>query len=114
MSVKKSGCTTGLTTGTIKSVNLTVSITYDKRCGIGNRTALFVNQIGISPGGFSAAGDSGSLIVEDVGTCPRAVGLLFAGSNSITIVNPIGNVLNAFGVSMVVCPASASQTASRL
>ncbi len=114
MSVKKSGRTTGLTTGTIKSVNLTVSITYDKRCGIGNRTALFVNQIGISPGGFSAAGDSGSLIVEDVGTCPRAVGLLFAGSSSITIANPIGNVLNAFGVSMVGCPASASQTASPL
>ncbi len=114
MDVKKSGRTTGLTTGTIKSINLTVSITYDKRCGIGSRTALFTNQIGISPGSFSAAGDSGSLIVENAATCPRAVGLLFAGSSSITIANPIGNVLNALGVSMVGCSGSTSQAASPL
>lgn len=114
MDVKKSGRTTGLTTGTIESINLTVNITYDKQCGIGSRTALFTNQIGISPGNFSAAGDSGSLIVENVATCPRAIGLLFAGSSSITIANPIRNVLNAFGVSMVGCSSSASQAASPL
>jgi hypothetical protein len=89
MGVKKSGRTTGLTTGTITAVNVTVDVTYSTQCGIGSQKARFVNQIAIGPGGFSAGGDSGSLIVEDVATCPRAVGLLFAGSSTITIANPI-------------------------
>ena len=47
-------------------------------------------------------GDSGSLILESGGSgLPRAVGLLFAGSSSATIANPIDDVLTAFGVSMV-------------
>src|SRR5713226_3879610 len=53
------------------------------------KTARFVNQIIVSPGSFLAAGDSGSLMVEDVATAPRAVGLLFAGSSSVAIANPI-------------------------
>jgi hypothetical protein len=109
MTVEKSGRTTGLTTGNISSINLTVKITYHKRCGIGRRPARFINQIGITPGSFSAAGDSGSLVVENVATCPRAVGLLFAGSSNITIANPIGDVLSALGVSMVGCSSSANQ-----
>ena len=40
-------------------------------------------------------------MVEDVATNPRAVGLLFAGSSSIAIANPIGAVLDKFGVTMV-------------
>lgn len=111
MEVKKSG-RTGLTTGTIASINLTVRVIYDKRCGKGRRPARFVNQIGITPGSFSAAGDSGSLVVENVTTCPRTVGLLFAGSGNITIANPIGDVLSAFGVSMVGCASSAKQEKS--
>jgi hypothetical protein len=47
-------------------------------------------------------------MVEDVATNPRAVGLLFAGSSSIAIANPINDVLNHFGVSMVGGVASAS------
>jgi hypothetical protein len=108
MEVKKSGRTTGLTRGTITAVNVTVDVTYSTQCGIGSQKARFVNQIAIGPGGFSAGGDSGSLIVEDVATCPRAVGLLFAGSSTITIANPISDVLGAFGVSMVGCTATAS------
>ena len=51
-------------------------------------------------------------MVEDVATNPRAVGLLYAGSSSIAVANPIDDVLNHFGVSMVGGTASAS--ASRL
>lgn len=40
-------------------------------------------------------------MVEDVTTNPRAIGLLFAGSSSTAIANPIGQVLSFFGVTMV-------------
>lgn len=111
--VKKSGRTTGLTLGTITAVNVTVDVLYSKQCGIGSRKARFVNQIGVTPGTFSAGGDSGSLVVEDVGVCPRAIGLLFAGSSAITLANPISEVLGTFpGTSMAGCPASARQEKS--
>lgn len=114
MGVKKSGRTSGLTTGTVTAVNVTVDVWYSKECGIGNQKARFVNQIAVGPGGFSAGGDSGSLIVENVTTCPRQVGLLFAGSSSITIANPISNVLTTFGVSPVGCSSGASAERSLL
>jgi hypothetical protein len=95
MRVQKSGRTTGLTKGDVTATDGTFSIRY------GNRLAYFYNQIVISPGTFSAGGDSGSLIVEDVPSAPRAVGLLFAGSSSSTIANPICAVLSALSVSMV-------------
>jgi len=105
MQVKKSGRTTGLTTGTITAVNVTVNVSYTQKCGgLGFQVARFTNQIRIEPkgfGDFSSGGDSGSLIVEDCSPNPRAVGLLFAGGDNDTFANPIGNVLSAFGVSMV-------------
>ena len=62
----------------------------------------FEDQILISGDGFSAGGDSGSLIVSDgvlmADRCP--VGLLFAGSPTSTIANPIGVVLDRFGVAI--------------
>jgi hypothetical protein len=96
MAVKKSGRTTGLTHGNITAVNATVDVSFES-----GKTARFINQIVVGPGNFIAGGDSGSLMVEDVPTNPRAVGLLFAGSSNTAIANPIDNVLNAFGVSMV-------------
>ena len=42
---------------------------------------------------FLNSGDSGSLMVENVTTNPRAVGLLYAGSSTSAIANPIGDVL---------------------
>jgi hypothetical protein len=50
---------------------------------------------------FLKAGDSGSLLVQDVATNPRAIGLLFAGNNSAAFANPIGQVLNFLGATMV-------------
>ena len=96
MAVKKSGRTTGLTHGNITAVNATIDVSYGS-----GKTARFTNQIVVGPGSFIAAGDSGSLMVENVVTDPRAVGLLFAGGSTTAIANPIGDVLDAFNVSMV-------------
>lgn len=96
LAVKKSGRTTGLTKGIISAVNVTVDVSYGS-----GKSARFINQILVTPGGFISGGDSGSLMVEDVDTAPQAVGLLFAGSSSVAIANPIRAVLNAFGVTLV-------------
>jgi hypothetical protein len=95
------GRTTGLTSGVISAVNVTLNVSYNTACGIGSQTAKFTGQIMISGAGFSAGGDSGSLIVEDCLPYPRPVGLLFAGSDTVTIANPIGNVLSSLKVQMV-------------
>lgn len=96
LAVQKSGRTTGLTKGTISAVNVTVDVSYGS-----GKTARFINQVLVTPGGFIAGGDSGSLMVEDVGITPKAVGLLFAGSSSVAIASPISAVLNSFEMSMV-------------
>lgn len=102
--VKKSGRTTGLTRSKISGLNGTVLVAYDDECaGDTAFTKTFTGQIIISnrASKFLAGGDSGSLMVEDVSTNPRAVGLLFAGSRSLAVANPIGDVLNFFGATMV-------------
>ena len=102
--VKKSGRTTGFTRSTVSGLNATVSITYDNECAGGTAfTKTFTGQIVIANKGsrFLNSGDSGSLMVEDVATNPRAVGLLFAGSSSTAIANPIGQVLSFLGATMV-------------
>jgi len=102
--VKKSGRTTGLTRSTVSGLNATVSVAYDNECAGGAAfTKTFTGQIVISNNGskFLNSGDSGSLMVEDKTTNPRAVGLLFAGSSSTAIANPIGQVLSFLGASMV-------------
>lgn len=83
MRIKKSGRTTGLTSGTIKSINATVKVNYS------GRILLFENQIIASK--MSEPGDSGSLVLD---MNNKAVGLLFAGSNLVTIINPIKPVLD--------------------
>jgi hypothetical protein len=102
--VKKSGRTTGLTRSTVSGLNATISVAYDNECAGGAAfTKTFTGQIVIAnrASKFLAGGDSGSLMVEDVTTNPRAVGLLFAGSSTSAIANPIGQVLNFFGATMV-------------
>jgi hypothetical protein len=102
--VKKSGRTTGLTRSTVSGLNATISVAYDNECAGGAAfTKTFSGQIVISnkASKFLAGGDSGSLMVEDVASKPRAVGLLFAGSSTSAIANPIGQVLGFFGATMV-------------
>ncbi|MGH7950140.1 MAG: hypothetical protein ACREQF_13005 [Candidatus Binataceae bacterium] len=112
MAVQKMGRTTCLTKSTIAAVNVNVSVGYSNVCGaMASGTAFYTGQIMISSSTFSAGGDSGSLIVTRE-SCPRAVGLLFAGSSTTTIANPIGAVLSSLGVSMVgTCVAAATASA---
>jgi hypothetical protein len=99
MGVQKYGRTTGHTFGTVAEVNVTVSVCIRTRgpftCA---EAATFVNQFTVSDGSFSSGGDSGSLIVTTQGA--RPTGLLFAGSSTRTIANPIDVVLDYFGVSI--------------
>lgn len=85
LEVKKSGRTTGLTTGTIKAINATVEVGY----GFGTK-AVFKKQIITSD--MSKGGDSGSLLLDKDN---NAVGLLFAGTRESTIHNRIDEVLKA-------------------
>jgi len=102
--VKKSGRTTGLTRSSVTGLNATISVVYDNECAGGTAfTKTFTGQIVVGNKGnkFLNSGDSGSLMVEDVTTSPRAVGLLFAGSSSAAIANPIDQVLTFLGATMV-------------
>jgi hypothetical protein len=96
MAVQKYGRTTGHTHGTITGINAVLDIAY--RGG----EARFVDQIIIADGTFSTGGDSGSLVVTEgilLGD-RRPVGLLFAGSDTYTVANPIDLVLDRFGVTI--------------
>jgi len=86
--VKKSGRTTGLTTGEILQVDVTVDVRYG-----GGRTARFTDQL--MAGAMSQGGDSGSAVLDGEN---RLVGLLFAGSDNSTIINRMENVFAALGV----------------
>lgn len=102
--VKKSGRTTGLSRATVSGLNATVSVAYDNECAGGAAfTKTYTGQILTTNKGsrFLAGGDSGSLMVEDVATNPRAVGLLYAGSSTLAVANPINEVLSFFGATMV-------------
>ncbi len=90
MSVKKSGRTTGLTTGSIQQIDVTASVSYGS-----NKVATFSDQL--MAGAMSQGGDSGSAVLDDQN---RLVGLLFAGSNTSTIINRIQNVFTALGVTL--------------
>jgi hypothetical protein len=110
LAVQKMGRTTCETAGFITAVNVTVKVQYPTYCNLSvSGTATFTNQIEIGSPGFSGAGDSGSLIVT-TGSCPAAVGLLFAGSTdgTATFANPMTTVLRSFGARMVgkTCRAS--------
>jgi hypothetical protein len=119
MAVQKSGRTTGHTTGTIGSINTSVNVQYQLNCHSGKKYILtYTNQVVINSSSFSAGGDSGSLILTNT-SCAHPVALLFAGSSSTTIGNPISDVLNAlagvgYAVSFVgqTCTGSSSPQAA--
>jgi len=119
--VKKSGRTTGLSSSRVDVLNATVSVAYDTECAGSQRgVKTYTGQILVRNRGnkFLNAGDSGSLMVENVSSNPRAVGLLFAGSSSIAVANPIDEVLQFFqshgiiGLGMVGGAAATSGTQS--
>jgi len=86
--VQKTGRTTNFTTGRVTSINATVNVNYG-----GGRVARMARQIVTTA--MSAGGDSGSLLCDMNG---YAVGLLFAGSSSVTIHNHIMYVQNLLGI----------------
>lgn len=99
LNVAKSGRTTGLTCSTVSSILTTVTVDYDSTCGgpVGF-SSTFINQIIINNtgGGFAAPGDSGALIVTT--DQARPVGLLFAGTSTTVVANPIRDVISAFTI----------------
>jgi hypothetical protein len=90
MTIKKSGRTTELTTGTIEQVDVTVNVQY----GAG-RIVRFSDQL--MAGAMSQGGDSGSAVLDEQN---NLVGLLFAGSDNSTIINRIEHVFNALGIGL--------------
>ena len=92
LAIKKCGRTTSQTTGTITTINLTVTVGYT------NGNATYTGQFYTSSR-FSKSGDSGSLVVTNTGNNP--VGLLFAGNSAgNSVCSPIGPILQRFGVSI--------------
>lgn len=90
MSVQKMGRTTGYTRGRIQQIDVTVQVDYN------GRKAIFEGQFMAE--GMSAGGDSGSLVLDEEG---YAVGLLFAGSELATLINPIQLVLQALNIELI-------------
>lgn len=85
--VKKSGRTSGLTQGDIIATDGAANVNY------GGKVAKFEDQIVTSA--MSQGGDSGSAVLNEKN---EVIGLLFAGSSSVTIVNKIANVVDALGL----------------
>lgn len=88
MTLYKTGRTTGHSSGYIIGINATVMVNYG-----GGKVAKFCKQIMTTP--MSQGGDSGSLMIDKDN---QAVGLLFAGSSSVTIANDIQHVMQALQV----------------
>jgi len=106
--VQKNGRTSCQTLGNVDATDAKGKVLYEKGCGArASGVATFDHQILIfgedqsgNAATFSAPGDSGSLVVTQE-TCPRAVGLLFAGAANLTVINPIEQVLGALNVSLI-------------
>ncbi len=88
--IKKMGRTTGLTTGEVTQVDVTANVQFGP-----GQIATFVDQF--MAGAMSAGGDSGSAVLDDDN---KLVGLLFAGSDTTTIMNRIQNVFSALSVTI--------------
>jgi len=88
--VKKSGRTTGYTEGRIIQIDVTTAVMY------GGKSATFTGQL--MADGMSAPGDSGSAVLDSDN---YVVGLLFAGSNTTTLINPIEPILNALNIAIM-------------
>ena len=92
--VAKSGEATGLTCGAITAINALIRVSYSTTCQGGSTfDVTFDNQVAMGDGSFSNSGDSGSLIVTS--DTARPVALLYAGSSTTTVANPIQDVLGA-------------------
>ena len=90
--VRKSGYTTGVTTGEVIHTNVSVVVWY------GDKSAYFVDQIVVTQDNwsFAAPGDSGSAVDKD----GEFVGLLFAGSESSAVISKAGHIIDGLGIAV--------------
>ena len=85
--VKKSGRTSGLNYGAVVMMDATSNVSYP------SGMATFEDQVLTTA--IAEPGDSGSVVLTDDN---KVIGLLFAGSDQVTIVNKIDNVIDALGL----------------
>jgi hypothetical protein len=88
MKLFKSGRSTSVNNAVVKAQAATLKINMGN-----NEEVVFTDQIVTGP--MASPGDSGSLVMDEDN---HAVGLLFAGSDSSTIVNRIQNVMDLLDV----------------
>jgi len=90
--VRKSGRTTGVTTGEVYQTNGSVWVEY------GDQVAHFVDQIIVEQvnWSFSGHGDSGSAVDKD----GEFVGLVFAGSENHAYINKAEHIINGLGIAV--------------
>jgi hypothetical protein len=88
--VRKSGRTTGVTTGQVNSTDVTVYVEY------GDQTVRFVDQIQVDQKNwsFAGAGDSGSAVDKD----GEFVGLVFAGVEDKVFINKAEYIIDGLGI----------------
>jgi len=86
----KTGRTTGHTTGRVLAINATINVNYGQ-----GKVGKFCKQIITTD--MSAGGDSGSLTINDKG---QGVGLLFAGSSTITVHNHLQYVMTLLNIKL--------------
>lgn len=86
--LQKSGRTSGVTSGRVRTLDATLTVQMGT-----DEEAIFTDQILVDM--YSDGGDSGSLVLD---RHRNACGLLFAGSQDITVCNPIQPVLDALDV----------------
>ncbi len=97
LEVQKCGRTTCHTTGTVTDIDVTVDVGYEllTPTGIVPRSYQFIHQIFTTY--MSTSGDSGSLIMD---MDNKAVGLLFAGSSTVTVATPIQTVFDELNIEL--------------
>lgn len=104
MAVRKRGRTTGLTYGTVESIDASVKVPYD------DGDHILKNQITIEvdtaqSAQFGNSGDSGSVVVEQNG---KVIGLYFAGTDdgSFGVANPIDYVLDELNIDLCIAKSA--------
>jgi hypothetical protein len=90
--VRKSGYTTGVTTGQVIHTNVSVVVDY------GDRSAYFADQIMVTQDNwsFAAPGDSGSAVEKD----GQFVGLLFGGSDRHAVICKAKHIIDGLGIAV--------------
>lgn len=86
--VIKSGRSSGVTSGEVTATQVSLQVDLSD-----NEVGMFSDQVVTEM--VSKGGDSGSLVLDD---SRKAVGLLFAGSDTHTIFNHLSNVFSKLGV----------------